>query len=440
MNDEDLIEDTLYSDELAIESFEELSEETIEELLSEPNDDNLSVTIEDIEDNESDTDFFPGTETEDISAADSTDTDETIDDAVEELSSETLEIPDDIITDEQLNDNEEISLDVLESPEENIPDFLSIEKTDWSPDYNALDDSLSGLSHGIELPAEIFSLSVRHLSVKSGLFLTFEKSNDIFSPFSSIGIDQTSLRRCKISTETLKDNKIIMNGETVHINADKTFLKGFLSKRLWDSIENLAVLVFSYHDINYGLLLIFNSEVSEKADFKDFASSLIKNTSETLHMSRSSVINNLDVAELPAPVDLSEASENITNYIETIDKKQKTTAKLIFINYTSLIDSVTKLEKTIDFYVLERDIYKMYYSMLGSNGIIQRISSHSLLLLYLYSSDLDTSIILNQFQTSLLSLFKVNIQRETPDIIVKEVDLSEENCSESIAAACASFR
>ncbi|MBI9106061.1 MAG: hypothetical protein JEZ04_04900 [Spirochaetales bacterium] len=318
---------------------------------------------------------------------------------------------------------------LAEISEEPLPDDIFSEQVQWKPDVNALSARFKLFSHGIEVPAEIFSASIKFLQIESGIFLTYEKSTGLFSPFSSIGFDETSLRRCKISMETIKANKIVLNGETIHPSVPKGFLKNHLSKRLWDSINLLSVLVFSHHDDIFGLLFIINSTITETPGFTDSASLLIRNASEALFNSRSAVISNLETTEIGPPLNPKEAAVKIKMELMEISKSTTTSdsARLVFIDYSSIISSMKDFDSSIDDYVIERNIFKMYYSMLGGKGYIQRLSKHCIFLTFLSRFKVNTSIITNQLQASLLSLFEKNKLIGNPKIFVDEINLNEKD-------------
>jgi hypothetical protein len=300
-----------------------------------------------------------------------------------------------------------------------------------------LSERFKSFTRGIELPSQIFSASIDFLDIESGIFLTYEKGSGVFSPFSSTGLDETTLRRCKISMNTLKENNLIFNGMVIHPSVNKDFLKNLLSRRLWDSIDKLTLLIFSHHDDVFGLLIIFNSTITEKPGFLDIASLLIRNSSEAFPKSRSTLIRNLQPKEISAPVPRAQSAEKIKkDLIElTIDTDAEfpSPIKIAYIDYGGIISSLSEYDMNIDLYAIEFNIFKMYNSMLGENGYIQRISDHCIFMAFLSNLNGNKSLIKNQLNTSLTSLFEKHKLINNPVIYVDDLDLSDNNFSDKLS-------
>jgi hypothetical protein len=87
----------------------------------------------------------------------------------------------------------------------------------------------------------------------------------------------------------------------------------------------------------------------------------------------------------------------------------------------------------IDLYAIEFNIFKMYNSMLGENGYIQRISDHCIFMAFLSNLNGNKSLIKNQLNTSLTSLFEKHKLINNPVIYVDDLDLSDNNFSDKLS-------
>ena len=248
----------------------------------------------------------------------------------------------------------------------------------------------------------------------------------LFTPFSSIGLDETSIRRCKISLNILKQKSLIFNGSTIHIDSDKSFLKEYLSSGIWDSIEKLDIFILNYHDNLYGLLLIFNSEDSSNKAFNDYASYFTSKAAELFYNSKSRLINNLAPQKKPAPPcsskDLKAALlENINIFSES----DYDSGKYIFINYKLFLDDIKNRNRSIDTYRIEIDLLNMFSSMLFGSSFIINIIDNRLLIVFLSGLSSNNKIIENQMLSSVISLLD---NKYIPASIKPEVVVNNLNC------------
>lgn len=415
---------------MSLDSFDELTDEAIEELLDEPYENLTDDLISKLPD-ESLAEASPVTSPEQV--AESVVEADIFEQPLEEL-------PEPEICDlehiEDIPEQLEERSSPAQEPEIPVPEDLFSDKPQWQADFNSLSERIKGYSQGIELPSEIFSASIDALDIETGIFLTYEKTADLFVPFASTGMDETSLRRCKISMDVINENNLIFNGEIIHPAVKKTFLKNYLSKRLWDGINLVSVLVFSHHEDVFGLLLIFNSVITDKPGFTDLASLLIRNSSEAFSNSRSTLLRNLKSAEANAPLSRLESAGKISSDLKelTSELKIEGTLKIAFIDYSIIISSMKEFDEAIDEYAIEFDIFRMYSSMIGSCDYIQRIENHCIFLTFLSKMTGNTALLKNQLEASLISLFEKNKLISNPVISVDELDQSDDDFTEKLSA------
>jgi hypothetical protein len=311
--------------------------------------------------------------------------------------------------------------------------MFSSTNEDWNPDYNLLSEKMNNISHGIDLPAEIFSIASDLFNISSGIFSTYDKSKESFFPFSSIGIDQTTLRRCIISRKNLEENNLIFTGDYLYSNVSKTFLKNLVSNRMWDLIENINLLLFNHKDSIFGIMIIFNSEIFDHPQIDEFSSQFIRHASDAFSLSRSKVINNLESLNSTPPVQISHAAEKAASDLENLLKENiDTSFKAAVIDYSKMIDELIEHSPSLDIQVIERDILKMYSSMLNTNGYILRINNNRILIIFTSGIKNDNSIIKNQLVNSLISLFKSKRLLPRPDVFVDEIIFSKSSFTEKI--------
>ncbi|HAK44838.1 MAG TPA: hypothetical protein DCO79_02805 [Spirochaeta sp.] len=340
------------------------------------------------------------------------------------------------ISDEGLED-----IEAVEDDDDISDGFMrDIEEDDvsWEPDFELLGKNIASLTSGLELPSGIFSLAVNFFKIKSGIFLTFESDSGYFTPFSSLSIDETTLRRCRINIDVLKEHNLIFSGTTIHPSVSKDFLKDYISKRLWDTIDNLDMFIFSHHDKIFGLLIMFNLKISTNMQYIDFASFFTRKCSEKFFNSRAKIISRLPALPVSAPVTPKHAADIITEYFNQNDKEKTESVKFVYVNYNSIINSLLEKDDSIDRHRIEDDIYKMYNSMLFEDSFIIKFRNGSLLLCFADGLNNDNSIVQHQMEASLISLFEKNSMLLSPIVRVMDWDLKKENLDKEIADFIAS--
>lgn len=237
----------------------------------------------------------------------------------------------------------------------------------------------------------------------------------------------TSLRRCKIPLSVLQDSSLIFNGSEIQLNIDKAVLKDYFSRSLWDSIEKLDLLILNYHDYLYGLLILINSSASNSNSFSDFAFYFTKKTSELFYNSKSKVINSLTTSSEPEPaVRQSELSEIIEKKLIVYENTDFSDAKIIYIDYEEMLESVCKRNNSIDTYRIENDLYTIFSAMLFGKSLIVRMVESKIILIFLSGLTSNNLIIKNQMLSNLFSIFDINLNHQTPKPHVFVEDL---NCN-----------
>ena len=293
---------------------------------------------------------------------------------------------------------------------------------------------MSSVSTGIDSPAVVYRIAMEFFRIESGLLLILDNSNDSFYPFASSGVDKTSLRRCIISKKALTENHIILNGTSVHTDFPKDFLKPYLSRRFWDVIENLSIVILNYNDSIFGLLFLFNSKASLNESFFESASVFIKLVSENFAVSRTRLVRNLDSGNLPNISTFPEVPDLVSDYFSSdkLSKSLPVNARCVLIDYSSLINQIVKNTEFVDLFMIERDIFKVFNSMLNNLGCIIRLSDYRLFMLFLSGINNAESIFSNQISASLLSLFEKKVIINTPDVRLSDVTLAEDNLHSTI--------
>ena len=299
-----------------------------------------------------------------------------------------------------------------------------------------MNKALESLTNGIELPSQIFSLAVESFDLETAIFFTFDKSTETFIPFSSLNIDETSLRRCRLSFSLLRDKHLVFDGTDIHLNVDKSFLKSYFSTRLWDSIDKLDMLNFNFHDKLYGILAVINADCSANPKFFDFASFFTKKCSEHFYNSKSSLLSNLTPDQPAAPpCSIDELDVIIEEKLKTLPAQQISTCKLIYINYKNILKQIIERNNSIDTFRVDNDVYKMFSSMLFGDSFIIRLVDSRLVLIFLSGLKSNNHIIENQMSTSLISLIgpETDIIPEKPEIIVTDLESDSNEIHKTIS-------
>ena len=293
---------------------------------------------------------------------------------------------------------------------------------------------MESASSGIDLPGSIFNIAADFFRIKKGLLLTYDKNSESFYPFASTGIDNTSLHRCILNRRFLEEENILLNGTSIHVDFSRDFLKNYLSRRLWDVINTVTIIILNHNDNIIAVLLIFNSDISGNENFFESASVFIRLFSDNFAVSRSKIVSNLDTDAFLPNVDNKTAASETASYFDDSRFKDEFPVKsrMLIIRYSPLLEQIIKDLKDTDIFMLERDIYRVLKSMLNGQGCVYRLTDKRIFMTFISGINNDPSVFGNQIITSLMSLFGKKNFIKQPSVRLKDAALEKDSIEQTV--------
>ncbi len=321
------------------------------------------------------------------------------------------------------NENGDNLLSIDELPEKKtnsspgtLPSDILNSDIKWLYDHDKLRTIVRNLSGSLELPAEIFKAAREYFLIKSGIMLTFDSEKEILHPFASTGIDQTSLRRCRISSDFLKKKNILMNGDSIFLNLEKSLFTDFFSKRQLDITESFNILVFMYQDKLSGIMIILDSPALHDSHFPEAAYYFISKTSEMMFKNRINRIAKLSSAgNLPA-IDFADITSNVIDFYEKNGIELHQEIKFTLIDYSGIIKSFESSNSLVDTFNIEKDITKLLFSMTTDKDCFLRVRGHRFFIGFFSGLRVTPDILRNQIKTAVYSVFDKN-NIDSPPIV-----------------------
>ncbi len=302
----------------------------------------------------------------------------------------------------------------------------------WNYDHDKLRTMVRNLSGSLELPAEIFKAAREYFLIKSGIMLTFDSENEILHPFASTGIDQTSLRRCRISSEFLKKKNILMNGDSIFLNLQKSLFTDFFSKRQLDITESFNILVFMYQDKLSGIMIILDSPALRDSHFQEAAYFFISKTSEMMFKNRVNRIAKLSSAgNLPA-IDFNDITSNVIDFYERNGIELHQEIKFTLIDYSGIIKSFESSNSLVDTFNIEKDITKLLFSMTTDKDCFLRVRGYRFFIGFFSGLRVTSDILRNQIKTAVYSVFDKNNIDSPPSVSIFQSNINAEELDNHI--------
>ncbi|MGA2479574.1 MAG: hypothetical protein ABSG63_12560 [Spirochaetia bacterium] len=118
--------------------------------------------------------------------------------------------------------------------------------------------ALAALPQGVEMPAELFSLLVSRLSITKGALLLFDPVRSVYAPWASVGYDQTTLHRMRITLGANASFNALANGTPLSVTDTPTLAlyQPYFSSREFSSVARLLLTPFIAENKLIGVLLV----------------------------------------------------------------------------------------------------------------------------------------------------------------------------------------
>ncbi len=118
--------------------------------------------------------------------------------------------------------------------------------------------SLRAIPDTVELPSHVFGVLKDCLAIRRGALLLYDPVRMVYAPWASCGLDQTTLRRLRISLGALATFNALANGKALVVEGGEAlaeYQKHF-SSREFSSLERLVLAPFIAEEKLVGVLLV----------------------------------------------------------------------------------------------------------------------------------------------------------------------------------------
>jgi hypothetical protein len=135
--------------------------------------------------------------------------------------------------------------------------------------------AMAALRQGVEIPSGLFTLLVVELSIAKGALLLFDPVRSVYAPWASVGYDQTTLHRMRISLGANDSFNALANGAALSVSEPSSLAayQPYFSSREFSGLSRILLTPFIAGQKLIGVLLV--TEASPPLDGEqDFLSCL----------------------------------------------------------------------------------------------------------------------------------------------------------------------
>jgi hypothetical protein len=117
---------------------------------------------------------------------------------------------------------------------------------------------LRAIPDSVELPSHVFGVLKESLAIRRGTLLLYDPVRMVYAPWASCGLDQTTLRRLRISLGALPSFNALANGKALLVEGGQALAEyqRHFSTREFSSLERLVLAPFIAEEKMVGVLLV----------------------------------------------------------------------------------------------------------------------------------------------------------------------------------------
>lgn len=131
---------------------------------------------------------------------------------------------------------------------------------------------IGSLGDGVELPSRLFTALKKNLSILKGALLLYDPARLEYAPWASVGYDQTTLHRLRISLGANDTFNALANGKPIIVTAEeeKKKFQAFFSSREFSLATRILLSPFIAEETLSGVLLVTDTKPVFKSDDQMF--------------------------------------------------------------------------------------------------------------------------------------------------------------------------
>jgi hypothetical protein len=227
---------------------------------------------------------------------------------------------------------------------------------------------LRELPHGIELPAAVFSVIVDRLSLLKAALLLHDPTRGLYAPWASIGYDETTLHRLRISIGVNAGFPSIADGKPALVSDRDGLLpyQSYFSSREYSQIAALLLVPFLHEGKLIGAALVteFRGPVADAKDLMEILSAVAAETAPMIHAAREEKLHALSSVASPEG---ARGEKELEAYLESSRRKNE---KILFfsLSLAGFRKAVMKNAPHIDVFRLREDMRAILNGFLADLG------------------------------------------------------------------------
>lgn len=265
-------------------------------------------------------------------------------------------------------------------------------------------EEVTSSRNGMAVAASTFDAYRKQLRFEKGSLLLFDFERDVFFPWASYGLDQTTLHRLRLTMEDI--HELFSEGidSPVLFSTDiPGTLKPYFSLREFLHMNNVYMYPFTNDNKPVGILLVCNLPDDDNCvhTVYEFMNKTAPHVESLLFDNRETMLERLSSMYKEPHRDL----DTEMNEFISVLKENKEHAMFILGSFGEVIDRIAKTAGSADRYSIKSDILKITESLAGLHGRAVEARGDAILIMLRGNSLPDPELLFAQINFGITRLF-----------------------------------
>ena len=273
--------------------------------------------------------------------------------------------------------------------------------------------AISALPQGVEIPSQLFSLLLSHLSIEKGALLLYDPLRLVYAPWASHGYDQTTLHRMRIPLGANEHFNALANGTPVSVTDAQSLalFQSYFSAREFSSLSRILLTPFIAEQKLIGVLLVTEMQPPFDGE-KDLLSCLIRVSqagSQQLQKARQEKLNRAGPQGLRAS---ASPEEDVSRYVSAFSAAS---VKILFFSLSleTYAKAIIAAHAHLDPFRLSEDLHYFLGAFVSDLGTAIPVRQGVFIVALQGFDESDLDLFLHQLSVFLHGLFGGNGKSET---------------------------
>ncbi len=240
-------------------------------------------------------------------------------------------------------------------------------------------------------PVRIFALFRHALAIKKGALLVPDPDGAYFSPWSSVGYDQTTEHRMRLSESRLPRGEQSGNLEE---------FRSYFSVREFSMLEEIFLYPFVAEDTTVALLLLTDSPYLR--DDRRYLSVICAAVSDAV---AALIFDNREERIRSARYQASFTIEELGNHVDELAQEEREATTFVMLSATKAVGALVQEGDKADEYRLRQDVIRVISAMVSGIASIADMGDGRVLLALYDGEKYDLDLIVHQLSHQVGELF-----------------------------------